>query len=306
MLTWMIMLAWQQADQAPTASWRTEGYEVVPITGMESPTGLTLAGGQWYAVADVDESWPGLYRLDRTAGGGFAAQRVRIFPQLDLESISWDETGGSFHLLAGRRFSNLERDWRGHLLTIEAGSAKTPKTWYADIPCSCYGGTMACGMTGLARLPDETWVGVKKKDLASIHVMRLNETKLETQRAYPIALDRQFVTVSEMTYQNPFLLFLIRDHWCLARLHRRSLASGLGQTLALERVFDFGFLKPLFRTDSRTLTDQGLAEGFAFGAGGTLYLLFNNRTQSFLASAERSALPPTPHVVVLKPAASPP
>lgn len=260
--------------------WELEGASVLDIDGMESPTALIYMEGRWFAGADLDEGFAGVYSLNRKPDG-FDAKLLKYLPQMDVEDLAYNPKTRQLRVISARRFSAKPSDWVGQFLELEPGQMRLAEVEVLGIPALCFNESMRCGLIGAMPIDDKRWVGVKKQDPSTLYLLEKRGSSWFQAATATLTYERRFVTVTCLRRWGNYFLFLVKDKWLVASLPIASLEGELEGELKLETLFDFREITKRLRPTDREWVWTGMAESFDIDDEGSLFVVINNRGASF-------------------------
>ncbi len=296
---WCWLLFWGQSNFSEYSPSRFKLHVIENIT---SPTGLLVRGDKLFMTADHLDPKPGLYGLHER-GDLFKAGLLKILPQQHIDGLGVDGKG-NFRLVSGRLFSAHKADWVNQIILLSQSQYDLVDIWKPDLPNRCSDGNYDCGLVGMVNLPSGLAVLVSRKSPSRVYLMKQVSGKWERQKAQPLALNGQYVTVSDVMLLQGKLVFLMKNKWALGSLDPAELESDSFGRLELEPMFDFSVLKKSFRVGSSGFLYKGLAEAFAIHPDGRLLVVLNNRGYSFKKTPD-DVLGEAPRILAFSPAKAP-
>lgn len=268
-----------------------DAYDVNRVTThrihrLESPTSILATNDTLYAVADIEDPRPGLYRLDLTKGLGYEASLLRIVPRQDLNGLS--KFGkDQLVLTSSREFSSDPKQWVGHWITLDHERYLLQDQDASPISCVCIDKKHHCGMIGSIWLDEDRVLAVTGQQPARLIILkRQSRVTWVTEHSWRLRYIRRSVVISDVKLINDQLVFLIKNRWVLASLPLKRINDMSGRNLELNPAFDFSAIKPLSKITGVRPFNKGLAEGFTIDSAGRLMIVLNNRGYAFRGKRE--------------------
>jgi len=293
-----ILLSIISGQETVLPMWDLEGSRILDIDGMESPTALIFLNGQWFAGADLDEGFSGLYSLAMKPER-VESKLVKYLPQFDIEDLAYNPETRQIRVVSSRRFSPEPKDWVGQFLELEPKQMRLAEVEILGISCLCFDESMRCGLVAAMPIDKTRWVGVKKKDPSTLYVLENRDGRWVQDASATLTYQRRFITVTCMRRWGSNLLFLVKDKWLVASLPLSRLDGELEGELRLEALFEFKDITKRLRPTAREWLWTGMAESFDIDDAGSLYVVLNNRNATFMNAA--GIVPSTkPKIVVFR------
>ena len=250
--------------------WAPEPVRVVPLVGINSPSGLIVESDQGFFAVDQLDPIPGVAKAD-LASNPIRSTLVFAMSDYYVRDLAMTEDHRAFVLIANTAINYDDRTQ--HIQYMDIASKMMGERKRVDWSTYCQANE-PCRAT-CALLRDESLVLATDETPSSLIIFQPTPNgDFQAMRRKFVQLKGTLPLISDMQNVGATFMLLIRNQWAIARANWSDLSLP-DHALPLEIIFDFKHLKRSYRTVSLDRTEDGLAEAFAIAEDGSLWVLFS-------------------------------
>jgi len=269
-----------------------ETAQILNLKGVVSPTGVLVQGHHIYLTADLLESRPGLFLLDRRDPEE-VARRITTWTLTDVQDLSIYQE--SLLISASRVLKGEAADWSSEFFSYHLERHQLGARNKLPAVILCPDLRPECGISCVIQLGADRILALRPQEPPRLIQYWKVQGQWQQVSARSLYLRGRPPAISSMRREGEQLLFLIRNRWLLTVVDLVDTVETGTLKLPLKRFFDLSFLRDRLVVDSNIKVADGLAEGVDIDEQGDLWVVINNRGYDY-----QRGTPPGPKLVHIK------